>query len=67
MPEGFEQLIRKKPMKKVSKLKYFFKNCLALINDKDVVAELAALIEETPDYLRPKQLDGVLQFCGRTR
>ena len=51
MPEGFEQLIRKKPMKKVSKLKEFFKICLALINDKDVVVELTTLIEETRDDL----------------
>ena len=40
MPEQFEQLIRKLPMKKVSKLKDFFKICLALTNDKGVVAEL---------------------------
>ena len=51
MPERFEQLIRRSPMKKVSKLKEFFKSCLALINDKDVVAELTALIEETLDDL----------------
>ena len=49
MPERFEQLIRKPPMKKVSKLKYFFKSCLVLINDKDVVAELTTLIEEILD------------------
>ena len=41
-------------MKKVSKLKEFFKNCLTLINDKDAVTELITLIEETPDDLRPK-------------
>ena len=47
IPERFEQLIRKPPMKKVSKLKEFLKSCLVLINDKDVVTELTAFIEET--------------------
>ena len=51
IPERFKQLIRKPPMKKVSKLKEIFKSCLALINDKDVVAELTTLIEETPEDL----------------
>ena len=45
-PEWFEQLNRKSPMKKVSKLKYIFKSCLALIHDKNDVVELTALIEE---------------------
>ena len=47
MLEPFEQLIRKPPMKKVSKLKEFFKSFLSLIHDRDVVAKLTALIEET--------------------
>ena len=42
-------------MKKVSKLKEFFKICLELINDKDVVTELTTLIEETPDDLWPEK------------
>ena len=42
-------------MKKVSKLKEFFKNCLALINDKNVVTEMTSLIEETRDDLRPEK------------
>ena len=42
-------------MKKVSNLKEIFKFFLALINDKDVVEELIALIEEAPDDLRPKK------------
>ena len=41
----FEQLFRKKPMKKVSKLKEIFKNIFALKTDKDVVIDLIALIE----------------------
>ena len=53
MPERFEQLIRKPPMKKVSKLKEFFKSFLALIHDKDVGAKLKTLIEETIEDLRP--------------
>ena len=44
IPERFEELLRKQPLKKVSNLKYFFKSCLALINDKDVVVELKTLI-----------------------
>ena len=55
MPERFEQLIKKSPMKKVSKLKEFFKSCLALINDKDDVTELTTLIEETPYDLQPEK------------
>ena len=51
----FEQLLRKKPMKKVSNLKELFKNCLALIHDRDVVEELTTLIEETPEELRPEK------------
>ena len=55
MPEIFEQILMKQPMKKVSKLKYFFKICLVLIHDRDVVTELTNLIEETPKYLRPEK------------
>ena len=44
----FEQLIRKHPLKKASKLKEFFKNFLSLIHDRDVVAKLTTLKEETP-------------------
>ena len=46
MLERFDQLFRKEPVEKVSKLKEFFKSCLAIIQDKDVVAEFIALIEE---------------------
>ena len=42
-------------MKKVSKLKEFFKICLALINDKDVFVELTTLIQETIEDLRPEK------------
>ena len=55
MPEIFEQLLRKQPMKKVSKIKEFFKSCLALIHDRYVVADLITLIEETSKYLRPEK------------
>ena len=40
-------------MKKVSKLKYIFKSCLALIHDKDDVIELKTVVEETVEDLRP--------------
>ena len=55
IPEQFEKLFKKKPMKKVSKIKEFFKNCLALINDKYAIIELITLIEETLDDLHPKK------------
>ena len=45
MPKIFEQLFQRKPTKKVSKLKYFLKSHLALIEYKDVVVELLALKE----------------------
>ena len=51
MPEIFKQLIIKSPMKKVSKLKYFFKIGLELIHDKYDVAKLTSLIEETIEDL----------------
>ena len=46
MLERFDQLFRKEPVEKVSKLKEFFKSCLELIQDKDIVVEFIALIEE---------------------
>ena len=55
MPEIFEQLIRRPPTKKVSKLKEFFKIFLPLIYDKDVVSESTTLIEDTIDDLRPEK------------
>ena len=55
MLEIFEQLIKRPPTKKVSKLKDFFKSCLALIYDKDVVIELTALIEDNTEHLRPEK------------
>ena len=51
MLERFEQLFRKPPMKKVSRVIGFFKKNLALINDKYVVAELTIVIKETTDDL----------------
>ena len=48
MLERFEKLVRKSQMKNVSKLKENFNFFLALINDKYVVPEWIALIEETP-------------------
>ena len=55
IPKRFKNLLRKQPMQKVSKLKDFFKICLAIISDKNVVAELTTLIEENPDDLQPKK------------
>ena len=49
-------------MKKVSKLKEFFKICLALINDKYVVAELTTLIEEKSKDTQPGK---IVNYIGK--
>ena len=54
-PERLEQLFQKHIQKKVSKLKSFLSSCLVLIHDKDFIAELQALIEETPLELQPER------------
>ena len=48
MQEQFQQIFQKKNPQKVSKFKSFLSSCLLLIQDKDTIAELQALIEETP-------------------
>ena len=45
MHEIFDEILRKQPTRKVSKLKEIFKISLALIHGKDGVAELTSLIE----------------------
>ena len=49
MPERFQKIFEQKTASKstnkVSKLKPFLSSCLALIQDKDALAELGALIE----------------------
>ena len=55
MPKRFEQLLKKKPMKRVSKIKEIFKICFALLNDKDVVVELTTLIEWIINNVQPKK------------
>ena len=55
MPERFEQLVRRKITKKVSKLKEIFKKKFTLIHDKDVVIELTTLIDYNTKYLHPKK------------
>ena len=55
MPKIFEQLIRRLPTKRVSKLKDFFKSCLALIHDKDVVTEFTSLIEYNTTDMHPER------------
>ena len=44
-------------MRRVGKLKEFFKSCLALIHDRYVVTELTTLIEENPKDLRLEKRD----------
>ena len=38
-----------------SKIKFFFSSFLVLIQDKDTIAELQALIEETPVEPQPEK------------
>ena len=47
VPEQFQQIFQKKTPQKVSKLESFLWNCFALIQYKDVITELQAMIEET--------------------
>ena len=49
MLERFQQIFQNKVPHKVSKLKSFMSSCLVLIQDKDAITELQALIEETPE------------------
>ena len=53
MPECFQHIFQKTIPKKVSKLKSFLSSCLVMIQNKDVIAELQALIEETLEELQP--------------
>ena len=53
MHEIFDQLFQRNPIEKVSKLNNFFKHCLALIEDKDVMEELLTLVEEPQPSVRP--------------
>ena len=46
MPQLFKLLFQKKSTEHVNKLKYFFNFFLALIEDKDSLEKLAALVEE---------------------
>ena len=55
MPQRFDQLFQIKLTEKVTKLKNFFKSCLALIKDKDVVEELSSLVEEPQPSVRPEK------------
>ena len=56
IPKIFEQIIKRPPTKKVSKLNEFFKICLALIHEKYVIAELTTLIEDNIADLRPERI-----------
>ena len=47
MPQRFQNLFRIKTIEKGIKLKNLFKSCLALIEYKDVVAELSYLVEKS--------------------
>ena len=55
MPERFYHIFQKKVPHKVSKLKSFLSSLLALIQDKDAITELQALIEETPVESQPRR------------
>ena len=53
MPECFQQLFQNSIPKKVSNLKSFMSSWLALIQDKDAITELQALIEEASVESQP--------------
>ena len=46
MPKRFQHLLQKKASPEVSKLRNLLSSCLMLIQDKDVIAELQAIIDE---------------------
>ena len=48
VPEWFQHLLHKKDSPEVSKLRPLLSSCLMLIQDKDVIAELQAIIVEIP-------------------
>ena len=48
MPKRFQHLLQKKASTKVSKLRPLLSSCLMLIEDKDSIAELQAIIDEIP-------------------
>ena len=48
MPERFQHLLQKKASPEVSKLRPFLSSCLMLIQDKDAIAELQAMIDDIP-------------------
>ena len=53
MPERFQHVFQKNVPQKVSNLKSFLSSCLMLIQDKDAITELQAMIEEIPIEPRP--------------
>ena len=55
MPKWFQHIFQKKVPQKVSKIKSFLSSCLVLIQDKDAIEELQALIEETPVEPQPEK------------
>ena len=48
MLERFQHLLQKKASTEVSKLRPILSSCLMLIQDKDAIAELQAIIDEIP-------------------
>ena len=55
IPEWFRHIFQKKVTQNVSKLKSFLSSFLALIQDKDAIEELQALIEESPVEPQPEK------------
>ena len=68
MAERFEHILPKKASPKVSKLRTFLSSCLMLIQDKDAIAELQAIIDEIPEALQiEKKVNQVRQKCKTGR
>ena len=55
MPERFQHILQKKAPPKVSNLRTFLSSCLTLMQDKDAIAELQAMIEEIRVEPQPKK------------
>ena len=64
MPEQFQHLLQKKYSTEVSKLRHLLSICLMLVQDKDVIAELQAIIDEIPVVSHiEKKVNQVRQKC----
>ena len=68
MPQRFQHLLQKKDSLEVSKLRPLLSICLMLIQDKDAIAELQAIIDKIPIVPHiEKKVNQVQQKCKISR